>query len=78
MLRQAGQELPAVKPILELNGSHPLLQKLQEIFDKDAADPRIASYAQLLYGQAQLAEGGQLADPAGFSKKLAELMVESL
>ncbi|MBW2272601.1 MAG: molecular chaperone HtpG [Deltaproteobacteria bacterium] len=78
MLRQAGQEVPTVKPILELNGSHPLLQKLQRIFDKDAVDPRIASYAQLLFGQALLAEGGQLADPAGFSKRLAELMVEAL
>jgi molecular chaperone HtpG len=78
MLRQAGQDVPTVKPILELNASHPLLQKLQQIFDKDAVDPRIASYAQLLFGQAVLAEGGQLADPAGFSKKLSELMVEAL
>jgi HSP90 family molecular chaperone len=32
----------------------------------------------MLYAQALLAEGGQLPDPAGFNRKLAELMVNSL
>ncbi len=78
MLRQAGQDVPENKPILEINAEHPLLAKLQEIFEADANDPRVVTYAELLFGQAQLAEGGQLADPAAFSKKLADVMLEAL
>ena len=78
MLRQAGQDVPTVKPVLEINSGHPLLVKLQEIFEGDSKDERVASYAELLFRQAQLAEGGQLADPADFSRKLTDLMLEAL
>ena len=78
MLRQAGQEVPDTKPILELNATHPILVKLQDIFAKDGADPRLAEYAGLLYAQAVLAEGGQLAEPGAFTEKLSELMVRAL
>lgn len=78
MLRQAGQEVPDVKPILELNPDHPLLERLKEIFEADGTDARIGEYAELLYAQARLAEGGALEDPAAFSRKVAELMVSAL
>ncbi len=78
MLRQAGQETPTAKPVLEINADHPLLKRLQEIFQEDAKDERIGTYGELLFGQAQLAEGGQLADPADFSRKLAEIMLKAL
>jgi molecular chaperone HtpG len=78
MLKQAGQPVPDVKPILELNPGHPLLQRLQAIFDQNGTDPRLPEYAQLLLGQAVLAEGGELTDPADFSRRLTALMVEAL
>jgi molecular chaperone HtpG len=78
MLRQAGQDVPVRKPILELNPDHEVLRKLQGIFDDNGTDPRIAEYAGLLYAQAVLAEGGQLADPSEFTSKLAELMLRAL
>jgi molecular chaperone HtpG len=78
MLRQAGQEVPDVKPVLELNPHHEIMKKLQAIFEADGTDSRLQEYAGLLYAQAVLAEGGQLADPAAFTQKLAELMVKSL
>ncbi len=78
MLRQAGQEVPKVKPILELNPDHALLPKLQAIFEQNGTDPRLAEYARLLLGQAVLAEGGQLEDPADFSRRVTELMLEAL
>ena len=78
MLRRAGQEVPPNKRILELNPSHPILTKLQERFDADKSDPVVGEYANLLYGQAVLAEGGQLEDPADFAKRVAELMVRGL
>ena len=77
-LRRSGQKVPDGKPILEINPSHPLLAKLKAVCDADAKDPRLADYATLLYGQAMLAEGGQLEDPAAFSRRIAELMLEAL
>ena len=61
-----------------MNPKHEIVKKLQERFEKDAKDPTIADYAMLLYGQAVLAEGGQLSDPATFSKRVADLMVKGL
>ena len=78
MLRQAGQEVPEHKPILELNPDHVIMKKLQALFETNGTDPRISDYAGLLFAQAVLAEGGQLVDPAGFTQKLSELMAEAL
>jgi molecular chaperone HtpG len=78
MLRQAGQEIPDRKPILEVNPDHPLLVKLQEVYEGDADASIVGEYAELLYSQALLAEGGQLVDPAEFGRKLAALMVRAL
>ena len=78
MLRQAGQDVPKVKPVLELNPKHPLIERLNELHGENPTDPRVKTFAELLYGQALLAEGGELEDPAGFSRKLADLMVAAL
>jgi molecular chaperone HtpG len=78
MLRQAGQDVPRAKPILELNPEHALLRKLKEMHEQDATHARLGTYAELLLGQAILAGGGQLDDPAGFSRKVAELMEAAL
>ena len=78
LLRRSGQDVPKVKPILEINPSHPLLERLKTVCDADPVDPRLADYAMLLYGQALLAEGGQLEDPAAFSRRVSELMLSAL
>ena len=78
LLRRSGQQVPDAKPILEINPEHPLLAKLKAVCDADAKDSRLADYASLLYGQAMLAEGGKLEDPAAFSRRIAALMLESL
>jgi len=78
MMKAMGQELPETKRILELNPKHALLDKLQAIFDENKEAPELNDYAELLYGQALLAEGGQLPEPATFSKLVADLMVKSL
>jgi molecular chaperone HtpG len=76
LLRRAGQDVPKVKRVLELNPTHAIVTKLRQIHAMDAKDPRLALYAELLYGQALLAEGGALADPAAFSRRLTELMLQ--
>ena len=78
ILRQMGQDVPKVKRILEVNPAHPILQKLQARFEKDKRDPVVREFAELLYGQALLAEGSQPNDPAGFGKKLADVLERGL
>jgi molecular chaperone HtpG len=78
MLEQMGQALPRSKAVLELNPGHPVVGKLQAVFRESKADPRLAIYAQLLYGQAHLAEAGQVHDPAAFNQALGDLMARGV
>lgn len=75
LLEQSGQATKKQKRILELNPDHPVLAKMQALFEADAADPVLADYAHLLHGQALIAEGSPLPDPAAFARRVAELMV---
>ncbi len=78
LLRASGKDVPQVKRTLELNPTHPLLTKMYETFTRDPKSPSLEDYSDLLYGQALLAEGGQLPDPASFNRKIAELMTSAL
>jgi molecular chaperone HtpG len=77
LLRRGGQDVPRTRRVLELNPTHPLVSRLQAFHATHPADERFARYAELLLGQAILAEGGTLPDPAVFSRHLAELLVEA-
>jgi molecular chaperone HtpG len=72
ILKQAGQEIPSSKPILELNPHHPLVEKLKNEKDGD----RFKDMAFILFDQAMLAEGGQLDDPATFVSRLNDLLLD--
>jgi len=69
ILKAVGQDVPAMKPILEVNPAHPIVKRLR------ADDARLADWAQLLFDQALLAEGGSLEHPAQFVKLANELML---
>ena len=71
MLKAAGQAVPLSKPILEINANHPLVQRLQAETDEG----RFGDFASVLFDQALLTEGGQLEDPAGFVRRLNQLML---
>ena len=71
LLKAAGQNAPASKPILEINPGHPLVKRLEA----EADDTRFGDLAKVIFDQAMLAEGGQLEDPAGFVKRLNQLML---
>lgn len=76
MYRAMGQELPQIKRILELNPDHPLVTGLR---DAQAANKEgTAETAELLYGIALLAEGGELADAPRFTRILAERLAQAL
>ena len=75
LLRQAGQKVPERKPILELNPKHPLVRRLTGAGGEAPNDAQLADWAELLFDQALLAEGGQLPDAAGFVRRLNAMLV---
>jgi molecular chaperone HtpG len=78
MYRAMGQEGPRVKRILELNPSHPLVSGLRTAYAERSEDPALPETAELLYGTALLAEGGDLDDPARFAKLLADRLARTV
>ncbi|HET9255050.1 MAG TPA: molecular chaperone HtpG [Pseudonocardiaceae bacterium] len=78
MYRAMGQEVPKVKRILELNPTHPLVSGLQSAYGEHKDDPGLVETAQLLYGMALLAEGGELSDPGRFIRLLADRLTRTL
>ncbi|MFA5370605.1 MAG: molecular chaperone HtpG [Sideroxydans sp.] len=70
MLKAAGQEVPNMQPILEVNPAHPVLLRLK------VEDKRFDDWAAVLFDQALLVEGGQLDDPATFVKRINQLMLD--
>ncbi len=71
LLRQAGHEVPASKPILEIHPAHPLIAKL----DQETDTVRATDLALLLLDQAQLLDGGVLEDPAAYVRRVNALLV---
>ena len=69
MLKAAGQQTPDTKPILEVNPEHPLLLKLKH------DDKQFDEWTNVLFDQALLSEGGQLNDPAGFVRRINQLLL---
>jgi len=69
MLKAAGQDAPESKPMLEINPDHPLVQRLKY------EEAKFGDWSNILFDQAALAEGGTLADPAGFVKRLNEMLL---
>ncbi len=78
MYRAMGQELPPIKRILELNPDHALVTGLREAHASRPDDEGLAETAELLYGMALLAEGGELADPSRFIKLLSGRLEKTL
>ena len=70
MLRAMNKDAPKEKRILELNGTHPLVEKIKGL-EGDALKDAV----ELLYDQALVAEGSPVPDPARFGKLLVNLMM---
>lgn len=69
MLKAAGHDLPAQKPILEINPDHALIQRLAQ---DEAVE--LDDWASLLLEQAILMDGGRLDDPAAFVRRMNRLL----
>ena len=71
LLKQAGHQLPEIKPILEVNPDHPLVKRLND----EADEKRFEDWTRILFDQALLSEGGQLDNPAAFVSRMNELLL---
>ena len=70
-----GSEMkPKADRVLEINGDHPIFEKLQFLFDNDKE--KLAAYADILYDQALLIEGLDIEDPVAYCNKICDLMVK--
>ncbi len=78
MYRASGQPVPRTKRILELNPAHPLVAGLRAAHGERNDDPVLAETAELLYGMALIAEGGEVEDPARFTRLLADRLARTV
>jgi molecular chaperone HtpG len=79
LMRRMNREPEAPsKRVLELNGEHPAVVGLRDLYLKSSDDPRIETHGRLLYEQAVIAEGGRLNDPAAFARRINELIAKDL
>ena len=67
LMRQAGQAVPATKPVLEINPEHALVKKLE-------GNPHFDDLAHILFDQALLAEGGLPDNPAAYVRRVNALL----
>jgi molecular chaperone HtpG len=68
------RDVPEVKPILEINPTHPIVTKLAATQDEAVID----DMSRLLLDQALLVEGGEIKDPAGFVKRMNRALEKAL
>ena len=69
ILKASGQQITRSKPIMEVNLEHPLMQRMGT-----AEEDQLDDWAHLLFGQAVLSEGAQLADGAEFVRRMNRVL----
>ncbi|MFT7464136.1 MAG: molecular chaperone HtpG [Pseudohongiellaceae bacterium] len=74
ILRASGQEMPKSKRVLELNPDHAVFSKIKSLHSVDAEGESFGELLELVYGQALLAEGSDLPNPARFAQLVAGMM----
>ncbi len=78
LMKKFGEQSANSKRVLELNPDHAIVEALRGLLESNPTDSRIASIGRLLLDQAVVAEGSKIADPAGFAKRLNELVAAYL
>ncbi len=78
ILKASGQPVPEVKRVLELNLDHPVVARINTLYEKDRDSERLKEYAHLLYDIAVVGEGGKLENPARFTRQVGDLMAGAL
>src|SRR5690606_8604135 len=74
MFRAQNLSIPLTKRILEFNPDHPIVLNLRRLLLVQADSPKISEWMELVYDQALIAEGSQVADPTLLAKRLTDLL----
>ncbi len=77
VLKTHGRAVPASKRTLEVNPSHPLVESLRKLYERDPESTRLTEWVELLHDQALLTEGSKIADPNRFAKRMTELLSQA-
>ena len=78
ILSRNGEKVPPRLKTLEINPEHEITKKLFALYDKNPSAAELADYAQILYGHAVIADGGELKDVAKFNKSLLAVTAKGL
>lgn len=80
LMQRMGRDKQAApgKRILEVNAEHPVIQSLEKMRARDAADARLEKTSRLLYDQAVITEGSKVKDPLAFAQRMNELIMREL
>lgn len=78
LLKASGQATLGTKRVLELNMEHPLMIKINKLYETDRDAPSLKDYSLMLFDLAVVAEGGKLENPAQFSRLVGETMSQAL
>jgi molecular chaperone HtpG len=78
IMKASGQKTPDQKRVMEVNVSHPVMEKIKVIFESDTTNPVLTDYSDLLFDIAVISEGGKLDNPSRFSALLGDLMAKAI
>jgi molecular chaperone HtpG len=76
LLREHGKGMPRAKRILEVNPTHPIIEHLRKVHERDASSAQVAEWIELLHDQALLTEGSTLEDPNRFARRMTGLLTQ--
>lgn len=78
ILKSMGQEVPTSKGVFEINPTHPIFERMNNVFEKDKESELLKRYTSMLYDQALLLQGSKPKDATEFAKAISQLMAENL
>jgi molecular chaperone HtpG len=76
LLRERGRSMPHVKRILEVNPTHPIIEHLRAMQEREPGSPQVTEWIEMLYDQALLTEGSSVEDPNRFARRMTALMTQ--
>jgi molecular chaperone HtpG len=76
LLRERGRSVPRAKRILEVNPTHPIIEHLRAVQEREPGSPQVTEWVELLYDQALLTEGSSVEDPNRFARRMTALMTQ--
>jgi molecular chaperone HtpG len=78
LIKASGGKMPQVKRVLELNAGHPVVEKLNALYERDRESQALKDYSELLFDMAVISKGDKIDNPSRFNQKIGELMRAAL